>query len=100
MRAPGQVSHLRLIFPKTWAPAPLRYVSAAVIPALGLKGEREAELGAGIKAKEGAGSPIPPGQHCPLQGHWAGQGQALTLQLSALAKNGEGMMPHAGPFLI
>lgn len=34
--------------------------------------------------------PTPSGQHCPLQGTLGWTGQELTLQLSALARNGEG----------
>lgn len=39
-----------------------------------------------------------PGQHCPLQGTLGWLGQGLTLQLSALAKHGEGMEVPCWPF--
>lgn len=46
-----------------------------------------------------AGQRQPRGQGCPLQGaHWSGQ--ELTLQLSALAKDGEGMGALCWPLLI
>lgn len=67
----------------------------------------ETEQEAEINAKEGAGcqgraeaAPTLPGKHCPLQGALGWSGQEMTLQLSALAKNGEGMGFLAGPFLI
>lgn len=51
-----------------------------------------------VATQVGRGRGSPQGQHCPLQGALGWSGQGLTLQLSTLAKNGEGMGDLCWPF--